>query len=419
MKVAPSVSVRTALAALYYVYASGGLVAAGTCDEAVFGATPSAVLDLDRDFWITVGLAPGNCTGEGLFQMPRMTWTIEPNPDDSVNTTSGFLSPSNVGSIVTDKYSVPNIKGIQIDRAVAANATEIGVLIQAPKDGVGSVTVEEGAPSFVNIIKGFTRLNRINLGGPSGTCYQARDGSIETECPKCDDIYTFEEVKGIGSSIVADLSDVNVEDTFWGFIHAFTYGWSVDKLSLTLPADYGENGVPVDFSFGTASSKIEIKGSFDCAHNLTYLPCTFNSNSRLEGCKDCSNEMIIDGSINGYFNVSSEDTSRSPLEVKISDGGCDHVAPLHGRSSNMNQVTCTEGNAIVNVEPLPCVSADIGTLECGGTNPLWRPDKPDLTNCDYCFVPLPTRECNSSGPSLGSDRIVYLLLPIAAMLLAL
>ena len=409
MKIAPSLSVRTILAALYYVYASGGLVvAAVTCDEAVFGATPSAVLDPDRDFWITVGLAPGICTGEGLFQMPRMTWTIEPNLDDSVNTTSVFLSPSNVGTVVTDEFQ--NIKGIQIDRAVAANATEIGVLIQAPKDGLGSVRVAEGAPSFVNIIKGFTRLNRISSGGPSGTCYQARDGSIDTECPKCDDLYTFEEVKGIGSTIVADLSDVNVEDTTYGFMSVFSYGKSVDNLSLTLPKN-GEDGVPVDFDFGTASSKIEIKGSFDCTRNLTY--CRFMSNRRLEGCKDCSNEMIIDGSINGYFNVSSN----VPLDIKISDGGCDHVTPLFGRSSNMNGVKCTEGNAIVNVEPLPCVSTDIGTLECG-TNPLWRPDKPDLTNCDYCVVPLPARECNS-GPSLGADRIVYLLLPIAAMLSAL
>ena len=411
MKVAPSVSVRTILAALY-VYASGGLVAAATCDEAVFGATPSAVLDLQRGLGITVGLAPGNCTGEGLFQMPRMTWTIEPNRDDSVNTTSVFLSPSNVGSIVTDEYS--NIKGIQIDRAVAANATEIGVLIQAPKDGVGTVIVEEGAPSFVNIIKGFTRLNRIKSGGHTGTCYQARDGSIEIECPNCDDLYTFEEVKGIGTSIVADLSDVNVEDTTDGYMNVFIYGKSVD-LSLTLP-EYGENGAPVDFDFGLASSKMEIKGNFDCAYR-DYTACRFISSNRLEGCKDCSNEMIIDGSINGYFNVSSKVTFQSPLEVKISDGGCDHVVPFFGRSSNMNQVTCTEGNAIVNVEPFPCVSTDIGTLECG-TNPLWRPDKPDLTNCDYCVVPLPTRECNS-GPSLGSDRIVYLLLPIAAMLLAL
>ncbi len=415
MKVATSVSVRTALAALYYVYASGGLVAAVTCDEAVFGATPSAVLDLDRDFWITVGLAPGNCTGEGLFQMPRMTWTIEPNPDDSVNTTSVFLSPSNVGSIVIDEYS--NINGIQIDRAVAANATEIGVLIQAPKDGVSSVTVEEGAPFYVNIIKGFTRLRDINLDGHPNTCYQARDGSIESECPKCDDLYTPEEVKGIGSSIVADLSDVNVEDTY-GYISVDTYEF-VGNLSLTLP-EYGENGVPVIFDFESANSKIEIKGSFDCAYR-TYAACTFRSSFRSPrlACKDCSNEMVIDGSINGYFNVSSDESYMIPLEVKISDGGCDHLAPLFGESSNMNGVKCTEGNVIVNVEPFPCVSTDIGTLECG-TNPSWRPEyaETEIIPCDYCVVPLPARECNS-GPSLGADRIVYLLLPIAAMLLAL
>jgi len=301
---------------------------------------------------------------------------------------------------------------------VAANATEIGVLIQAPKDVVSSVKVEEGAPFFVNIIKGFTRLRDIRLDGHPSTCYQARDGSIEVECPKCDDLYTPEEVKGIGSSIVADLSDVNVEDTY-GYMSVDTYRDSVDNLSLTLP-EYGENGVPVVFDFGSASSKIEIKGSFDCAY-LNYSACTFmsSSRSRLAGCKDCSNEMIIDGSINGYFNVSSYESYDIPLEVKISDRGCDHLAPLYGESRNMNGVKCTEGNVIVNVEPFPCVSTDIGTLECG-TNPSWRPEfaETEIIPCDYCVVPLPARECNS-GPSLGADRIVYLLLPIAAMLFAL
>ena len=143
MKVIPSSPSILATAAHAALYVSSRLVpaAAMTCDESIFEATPSAVLVNKTN--INVGLA-GDCTGEGLFQMPRMTWTIEPNPDDSVNTTSVFLSPSNVGTVVTDMFQ--NIKGIQIDRAVAANATEIGVLIQAPKDGVSSVTVEEGAP---------------------------------------------------------------------------------------------------------------------------------------------------------------------------------------------------------------------------------------------------------------------------------
>jgi hypothetical protein len=398
-------------------------VAAATCDEAVFGTSPSAVLENDPTFGftsrITIGLAPGNCTGEGLFQMPRMTWTIEPNPDESVNTTSVFFYPSNVGTVVTeseDNGSTSDIRGIKIDRAVAANATKIGVLIQAPKDGLRSVKVSESreSPFYVNIIKGFTNLRDLYVDGLDySTCFQARVGSIEGKCPKCDDLYTPEEVKGISSSIVADLSDFNVEDSPFGSISVTVD--SNDNLRLTLP-EHGENGVPVDFRFYSASSNIEIKGSFDCAHSNSGF-CTFDSTSPLHGCKDCSNKMVIEGSINGYFNVSSENSYYSPLEVEMSDGGCDHLAGKYGWSSMMENVKCSEGNVTVNAEPLPCVSADIGTLECG-TNPSWIPEFANFISCDFCVVPLPDRECNS-GRTLGADMIVYLLVPIAAMLLAL
>mmetsp|Transcript_7914 Transcript_7914/g.13056 ORF Transcript_7914/g.13056 Transcript_7914/m.13056 type:complete len:488 (-) Transcript_7914:199-1662(-) len=420
MKMFPSLSVRAALAALY---AGSGLVpsAAMACDKSVFESSPSAVLT-EEISTIQVGLA-GNCTGEGLFQMPRMTWTIEPNPDDSVNTTSVFLSPPNIGTVATGELSC-YIYGIEIDRAAVANASEIGVLIQAPKDGLNAVEVTQGAPFFVNIVKGFTRLTSLWLGG-ADTCNPVRDGYIEAECPyPCDDLYTPEEVKGIGSSIVADLSEVNVEVDLGGTLGTFiqsisvdAFGQSVNNLSLALPA-YGEKGVPVQFSFGSASSKIEIKGRIDCAFERTNMTnggrCAFESN-RASGCKDCSNEMVIDGSINGYFNVSAE----SPLDIKMSDGGCDHLAPFDNDS--MDRVKCTEGNATVNVEPLPCVSADIGTLECG-TSPFW-----EHSPC-FCVAPLPVGKwgpgyCdpnpNSNSSGLGVVWIVYLLLPIVAVLMAL
>ena len=168
-------------------------------------------------------------------------------------------------------------------------------------------------------------------------------------------------------------------------------------------------------NFESASSKIEIKGSFDCAFPMTNMSnggyCAFKSNSA-SGCKDCSNEMIIDGSINGYFNVSAESPLMSPLDVKMSDGGCDHLAPLSWKES-MGQVKCTEGNVTVNVDPLPCISFDIGTLECG-TNPYM--DHSNESAC-FCVVPLPDRECppeDSSGVSFGAVWIISLLLPLAA-----
>ena len=213
MKVFPSSPSILATAAHAALYATSKLVpaaaAAMACDESIFDATPSAVVvNKVNKTNINVGLA-GNCIGEGLFQMPRMTWTIEPNPDDSVTTTSVYLSPSNLGTVVTDESSY--IKGIQIDRAAVANAAEVAVLIQAPKDGLGRVEIQNGAPFFVNIVKGFTDLTSIYVGGGS-TCYPVRGSYIEAGCPQCKDLYTPEEVRGIGQSIVADLSDVNVED---------------------------------------------------------------------------------------------------------------------------------------------------------------------------------------------------------------
>ena len=97
-----------ATAAHAVLYAGSKLVpaaaAAMACDESIFEATPSAVLvNKVNKTKINVGLA-GDCTGEGLFQMPRMTWTIEPNPDDSETTTSVYLSPSNVGTVVTGEF---------------------------------------------------------------------------------------------------------------------------------------------------------------------------------------------------------------------------------------------------------------------------------------------------------------------------
>ena len=183
----------------------------------------------------------------------------------------------------------------------------------------------------------------------------------------------------------------------------------MNNLTLVLPEN-GENGVPVRFNFDSASSKIEIKGNIDCSTDFPLdTQCSFWSVFPASGCKDCSSEIIFDGSINGYINVSTE----IPLDFTTSDGGCDHLAPLAWKES-MGQVKCTEGNKTVNVEPLPCISADIGTVECG-TNPFR--DSNNETAC-FCVVPLPDRECPSSGVSLGAAWIVSLILPIAAALLA-
>ena len=422
MKVIPSSPSILATAAHAALYAGSNLApaaAAMACDKSIFEATPSAVLV--NKTGINVGFA-GNCTGEGLFQMPRMTWTIEPNPDDSVTTTSVYLSPSNLGTVVTDESSY--IQGIQIDPAAVANAAEVAVLIQAPKDGLGRVAIQNGAPFFVNIVKGFTDLTSINVWGGS-TCNPVRGSYIEADCPQCKDLYTPEEVRGIGQSIVADLSDVNVEDKIsdeWTFIRSigvYSLGDSVYNLSLALP-EYGENGVPVQFSFEAASSKVEIKGDFDCAFEETNMTnggrCVFTSHGA-SGCKDCSNELIIDGSFNGYFNVyaPSDDSvyGSSPLNAEMSGDGCARLVPHDDDIKAL--VSCSEGNVTVDVEPFPCISADIGTVECGA-------DPFDSEGPCFCVVPLPDSECKdqpSAGLSLSADWIVYLSLPIVGVFLAL
>ena len=413
----PSILATAAHAALYASSRSVPAAAAMACDESIFEATPSAVLV--NQTRINVGLA-GDCFGEGLFQMPRMTWTIEPNPDDSVTTTSVYLSPSNVGTVVTDElsYGTGSILGIQIDPAAVANAAEVAVLIQTPKDSLKSVSIENGAPFFVNIIKGFTDLTYISLDGGS-TCNPVMGSYIEAGCPQCKDLYTPEEVRGIGPSIVADLSDVNVENKIGDFrsIWVTSFLDAVYNLSLALP-EYGENGVPVNFRFRSASSKVEIKGNFDCAFEDTNMTnggrCVFQS-GQASGCKDCSNELIVDGSFNGYFNVSGGNVyGNSPLNAKMSGNGCDRLAPYNDDIKAL--VNCSEGNVTVDVEPLPCISADFVTEECGS-------DAYKRRECPcFCVVPMPASECKdqpSTGLSLGADWIVYLSLPIVGVFLAL
>ena len=68
----------------------------------------------------------------------------------------------------------------------------------------------------------------------------------------------------------------------------------------------------------------------------------------------------------------------------------------------------------MNAEPMPCISADIDTLE-RDTNPFRGHSNESAC---FCVVPLPDRGCPSSGFSLGSVWIISLLLPIAAALLA-
>ena len=104
---------------------------------------------------------------DGCGQLPRATWNIEPAPE-GVNSTQIWMSPPDLGR-------APFKAGAQlwgivvnetfIDNNIEANDTntEIGVLIQVPKDHLMSVRVN--SPLRVNISPGFTKLAQLRVAG--------------------------------------------------------------------------------------------------------------------------------------------------------------------------------------------------------------------------------------------------------------
>ncbi|KAL9188591.1 hypothetical protein ACHAXT_006969 [Thalassiosira profunda] len=367
-----------------------GIAAAetSTCDESMFGDASQVIDGSVNDIMIKV---VGPCEE---FQMPRITFTIEPSPEGD-NTTSVYASPSDVGSVV---YEYSSITGVEINAEAAMNAAEVGILIQTPRDTLGSVQVEMGASFNVNIAKGFTALTYLSVWG-GDTCSYGFDGC---PLPECDDLYKSEELSGIGPSVVADLSDVNVVSAFSDnttFVRPIwvtaSYGSGIYDLTLSLP-DY-EGGVPAKFSFGAGLAKIAIIGDLDCGYVPEREPndpgfCTIESTA-VPGCKDCmDNELVIDGTIAGFFNVSSA----THLDVQtVEEDGCDHFAPFNN-AENSGKFQCDEGPVEVDATPFPCVG-DAGSVVCGGPNPY------GYENQCLCLVPLPEDgSCNSPVVAAGS-----------------
>lgn len=332
--------------------------------------------------------------------MPRATWTIEPAPDGTT-TTSVFMTPSNIGTVDFENWSD---YGIVLDPAAVANAAEVGILIQVPKDDLERVSIEYGMPFYVNIAKGFTQLTMIIISGAS-TCHYA-DG-----CPICD-IFTPEDTNNVGPTIVADLSSVEMQvSESWGnytqAIDISQFGAGIYDLTVVLPED--DDGVGMALNLDPTQANIKIKGNIKCdgsygvvvnddlpeENYLNEFYCNIASKAE-PGAKETSTNLVVDGTISGFFNVSSNVGSAVFVEVS-DDAGCDHFAPFHYEET-IGSFTCQDGGdavAVVNTEPFPCVG-DNGMVDCG--------EKGRNYQDDICRVPLAKQpEC---GPLTGSGHHV-------------
>ena len=145
-------------------------------------------------------------------QLPRATWTIEPAPE-GVNSTQIWISPPHLGlATVNNRCECNECEcygelWVTVNETVIDNndATEIGVLIQVPKDQLRSVEVD--SPLRVNIAPGFTNLTElsVSVGESQNAGYQW--GKNYT-CGQYPVPQAGEELSlaGLGAEVRADLS---------------------------------------------------------------------------------------------------------------------------------------------------------------------------------------------------------------------
>jgi len=335
-----------------------------------------------------------------------------------------IMSPPDLGKVIFTYDS--NLEGIEIDSDVLANASEVGVMIQVPKDSLHSVFVERRNPFFVNILDGFTQLRYVSIEG-GHYCDQFDDGCwMPFACGN--NLFTSKEVKDIGPTVFADLRSVQTKVPFGSIeykmpISVSSWGGVLD-LTVVLPPK--EDGVDVNLNFSGGQSKIKINGNITCddkndgndssldGRNSCYLEGDY-----VPGCKDCSSELFIDGSISGYFNMSATRSADTDVRVKANlsqGGGCDHLAwevPSYvSGAAGAESLKCSDGvaaGAVIDVTPLPCISSNVGSLTCG-TNQY-----------DACFCrvdsPISGRSCpaqTSSAPSLAGVTFSLVLAFVAA-----
>jgi hypothetical protein len=107
--------------------------------------------DIIEVAWLNNNLAPG------CGQLPRATWTIEPAPE-GVDKILIWMSPPDLGVVSwwSTARGYTTLQGIEFNQTTLNNLSDesdIGVLIQVPKDELQWVEVSYGSPLRVNIAR--------------------------------------------------------------------------------------------------------------------------------------------------------------------------------------------------------------------------------------------------------------------------
>jgi hypothetical protein len=362
------------------------------CSESSFDTVePQQIIDptdIIEIAWLNTNNAPAN---KGCGQLPRATWTIEPAPV-GVDKTLIWMSPPDLG--VAQWWSTARgyttLQGIEFNQTRLNNLpdeSDIGVLIQVPRDELQWVEVSYGSPLRINIASGFSNivvLKVVNTNNPStvGNYSCGSDGQLAAT--------------GLGTTLRADLSTVNV--TTKSRISLKFDGDGVDA-SIKLP----NVGYPVNqMKLSGYNSKYSIKGNVNCTGQVGgVFDCYLRGGSAGLCTKDCYSQLVVDGSIDGNVAISPL-TPSLVANVSASDG-CNHFVPDFDQVDLSNNFICTEGaaaNAAVKVQPLPCM---MQAREMRVTDVVNCPEQD--SNSPYkchCYVPT-TATCPSanSAPTSG------------------
>lgn len=360
------------------------------CSGSFDGAEPQERIDTPGIIqlnvgWLNTGPPQDDSAIEGCGQLPRVTWTIEPAPD-GFNDTLIWMSPPDLGRVVhyTTIKGITYILGIEFNRTTLnnlSNDAEFGVLIQAPKDQLSWLEVNNGSPLRVNIAPGFTNFKVLKV-----------VNAYETNAYSCGSNSRL-DLTGLGTTLRADLSTVNVTNR--GRISLTAYGDGIDA-SVKLPEGYSM----FQMRLKGANSRYNIEGNVNCT-----IPkdCSLTGGSaNLCTGANCFTQLIVDGNIDGNVPIQPYVTSEhSPdLVANVSaSGGCVHFVPdRDSEDLSLSNFVCADGaaaNAIVELDPLPCTMQQqemttTDVVECPSE------DESDPYQC-YCFVPAATA-CPTPAP---------------------
>ena len=325
--------------------------------------------------WCT---APSYTEWDPAVTLPRFTWTLEPAPEGATNTTV-MMSPPDLGTLLYDlnKDGVGSADGLKINPTLnLTNGTEVGIVVQIPRNELVIVNVLGGAPFYVNIVNGFTNIS--TLGSDIGSYdFYCGNGTYQSD------------IFGRGSSVAADLSSAI---DFWSLsIRDDGANWAVtltdDETSRT------------ELEIDAMNAKVAVQGHLQCTEPYA---CNLIGGSR-EGCaENCQTELVVDGSISGNISVFSitpqppfweEYEGNATFIITTSDaGGCDHFV-LDDIGETPFECTVDTG-VVVEVQEFPCtISAGEGgptdTLQCHGESYEGR----HMCNCaapGTCLPPSPT-----------------------------